>query len=40
MRDQIVMMEEAGFGNVEHKGFSNIQTSEYTKGALFKAIKK
>lgn len=36
MRDQITFMEKAGFIEVECVGKTDIRTSEYTVGALFR----
>lgn len=38
MRDQIALMEKAGFAGVECVGNTSIRTSDYTVGALFKAV--
>ncbi len=39
MRDQITLLEKAGFSRSECIGNTEIRTSEYTVGALFKAFK-
>ncbi len=38
MRDQVSLIESAGFREVECVGMTNVKTSDYTIGALFKAI--
>ncbi len=37
MRDQVLLMEKAGFSRVEYMGKTATRTSDYTVGALFKA---
>lgn len=39
MRDQIALMEKAGFTGVRHIGATDTRTSDYTVGALFAAEK-
>ncbi len=39
MRDQVGLMEKAGFIQVEHIGMSAVTTSRFTVGALFRARK-
>lgn len=40
MRDQIQLMEKAGFIDVRYHGETMIRTSAYTVGALFSAVKE
>jgi len=39
VEDQISLMKQAGFSNVECLGMTGTRTSKYTVGALFKAVK-
>jgi hypothetical protein len=39
VRDQISLMEKAGFSEVEFVGLTGFRTSKYTVGALFRARK-
>lgn len=39
MRDQLILMENAGFTNIRYVGQTGVQTSEYTVGAHFTADK-
>ena len=39
MRDQIKLMEQVGFSNVESLGETGFRTSQFTVGALFRATK-
>ena len=39
VRDQLNLMEQAGFSNVESPGKTGFRTSQFTVGALFRAIK-
>lgn len=39
MRDQITLLEKAGFHSVEFMGSSGFKTSPHTEGTLFKAVK-
>ncbi len=40
MRDQLTLMEKAGFMGVELVGKTPVKTSSYTFGALFRALCK
>jgi hypothetical protein len=37
--DQIKLLQEAGFKEVEYAGGTGFRTSQYTVGALFRAVK-
>jgi len=39
VRDQLTLIEKAGFVDAVHHGFTHTRTSEYTVGALFTAVK-
>jgi hypothetical protein len=39
VRDQVQLLEEAGFTDIEHKGSSGFKTSPQTISALFIARK-
>nr|WP_268753197.1 hypothetical protein [Desulfopila aestuarii] len=38
MRDQIALLEKAGFSEVQFVGTTGTKTSDYTVGALFCAL--
>jgi hypothetical protein len=39
VKDQIRLMEQAGFRDIEFAGMTGMATSKFTEGALFKARK-
>ncbi|MEJ2313737.1 MAG: hypothetical protein P8Y85_02965 [Nitrospirota bacterium] len=39
MKDQIMLMEQVGFRDIEFVGMTGMATSKFTEGALFKARK-
>ena len=39
VRDLVTLMEETGFKDVEFAGRTGIETTKFSEGALFKALK-